>query len=290
MASATDVYVTLCYTTDGQPDLTQVISHTDVPGASLKTGWNQVQIAPAFAAKGTRMAVVITSAANHQIGMAAGGSYLDGTFFYTMDGVYYLGDFTKEMMLQIYGANFEANQVAINLGALNLEGGIRNIDLTARQIVPSSCQLIFEVLPNGTSTWLPITPESPLVPFASAPVLCQFRARFVGSPSAMLALCDGLRVDAGVRGRTSLSSRRWKLWKARRLRSVSSSRSRTTTRRLTPAPSSCTSARLLRPIRRAATTTLVDASISQYTIEADFTVPSTETLAIVVLGTTNFGC
>lgn len=182
VASATDVCLTLCKCTNGQPDLTKVISHNVIPGASLVTNWNVATIAPAFCAKGDRMAVVVTSAANHQIGMAPGGSYLDGTFMYTIDGTYFLGDFTKEIALLVYGAKFASSQVVINLGGLNLAGGIRDIDLTARMIVPASCQLVFEVLPVGTGTWLPIQQSTPLVPFANAPVQCSFRARFIGTP------------------------------------------------------------------------------------------------------------
>lgn len=185
LASATDVWITLCQCTGGQPDLSKTLSHAVMAGSGLKVGWNVVTVPPVFCAKGDRMAVVVTTAANHQIGLAPAGSYLDGTFFYTLDGTYYLGDFTKEMALLVYGAQFSSNQVTIEFGALNLAGGIRNIDLAARQVVPNSCNLIFEVLPAGTGTWLPITPDSPLVPFQSAPVLCRFRARFIGTPSIM---------------------------------------------------------------------------------------------------------
>jgi hypothetical protein len=131
------------------------------------------------------MAVVAISNANHNIGMGPAGSYLDGTFFYSLDSAYFLGDFTKEMYLEIWGAEFTSNQVSIQLTALNLAGGIRNIDLTVRAQIPASCNIIYEVQPSGSGLWLPITPDDPLVPFANAPVLCAFRARFVGSPDIM---------------------------------------------------------------------------------------------------------
>lgn len=185
LASATDIWVTLCQCTNGQPDLTKTLAHVVMSGNTLGVGWNTVSIPPVFTAKGDRMAVVITTAANHQIGLAPAGSYLDGTFFYTLDGAYYLGDFTKEMALLVYGAQFASNQVTIEFDALNLAGGIRNIDLTARQVIPDSCNLIFEVLPAGTGAWLPITPDNPLVPFQNAPVLARFRARFIGTNAIM---------------------------------------------------------------------------------------------------------
>ena len=192
-APSGDIWVTLCQCTNGQPDLTQVICHVDVTSTSLVVGWNTVSIQPTFVAKGARMAVVLTTGVGHQLGMAAAGSYLNGTFFYSQDGAYYLGDYTKEIALQIYSADFSGvgNQVTIEFAALNLAGGIRDIDLTARMIVPDSCQLLFEVMPTGTGTWLPITQDAPLVPFQNAPVLARFRARFVGTSNVMPGITMG---------------------------------------------------------------------------------------------------
>lgn len=182
VASPTDINIILCQCTNGQPDLTRVIANGTMAGNTIKSGaMNYLLINPSFAQKGQRLAVVVISNANHSIGMASAGSYLDGTFFYSLDSAYFLGDFTKEMVLEIWTAQFQSNQVAIQLTALNLAGGIRNIDLTIRAQIPASCQVIYEVLPSGTSLWLPITADNPLVPFASAPVLCSFRARFIGT-------------------------------------------------------------------------------------------------------------
>lgn len=184
-----DINMVLCLCTNGQPDMTQVIATGIIPSAQIvASGINYVTIAPTFLQKGQRAAVVLVSNANHQIGMAAAGSYMDGTFFYSLDGTYFLGDFTKELYLEIWTAQFSSNQVTIQLNSLNLAGGIRNIDLTVRAQIPASCELIYEVQPDGSSTWLPITADDPLVPFQNAPVLCAFRARFVGSSDIMPGL------------------------------------------------------------------------------------------------------
>lgn len=186
VSSPVDINIVLCQCTNGQPDLTRVIATGTMPGNTIQSGqMNYLLINPSFAQKGQRMAVVVISNANHSIGMAAAGSYLDGTFFYSLDSAYFLGDFTQEMVLEIWTAQFTSNQVTIQLTSLNLAGGIRNIDLTIRAQIPTSCQVVYEVLPSGTGTWLPITPDNPLVPFANAPVLCSFRARFVGSSDIM---------------------------------------------------------------------------------------------------------
>jgi hypothetical protein len=91
------------------------------------------------------------------------------------------------MVLEIWGAEFTTAQTTIEFSALSLPAGIRSIDLTARITIPDSCELVFEVMPDGTGTWLPVSidPTNPIAPFPNAPVLARFRGRFVGSPDIM---------------------------------------------------------------------------------------------------------
>lgn len=182
-----DISINLCQCTNGQPDLTMVIGTGILTSANLVVGMNYLEISPAFAVAGSRMAVTVISNANHQLGLAAAGSYLDGTFFYSLDGAYFLGDFTKEMMLEIFSAQFNTNQTTIEFNALSLQGGIRAIDLRAQTEIPGSCSLTYETQESGSGTWVPIavTPTAPGPPFSDAPVLMLFRGRFIGSPSIM---------------------------------------------------------------------------------------------------------
>ena len=78
--------------------------------ASIVVGWNTVTIPPTFMKKGSKYAVVLISNANHTLGMTSGQTYLDGTFFYSTDGIYYQGDITKDLMLQVWGANSTARR------------------------------------------------------------------------------------------------------------------------------------------------------------------------------------
>lgn len=175
-----DIHIALCEVTAGVPDLDKAIIKSTYAHANIGVGWNYLTIRPTFLQKGKRYGFVFVSNANHQIGMAAGQSYLDGTFFYSTDGIYYQGDLTKDMMLQVYGAKFDNAQVAIEFAPINLDGGFRDLDLLAEMWVPESTQLIFEVRPNGTGEWLPIVADNAGV-LATAPPLAQFRARFVGT-------------------------------------------------------------------------------------------------------------
>ncbi|UZE51127.1 hypothetical protein ONR75_11220 [Rhodopseudomonas sp. P2A-2r] len=175
-----DIHLALCEVTNGVPNLDRVVMKTVLPSASILIGWNRVSIPATFLAKGKRFAVVVVSNANHKIGMAEGQGYLDGTFFYSTDGVYYQGDLTKDMMLEIYGAKFDASQVAIEFAPINLDGGLRTIDILAEMWVPDSAQLVWEMRPNGSGEWQSLTPDNAGV-LGAAPALVQFRARFVGT-------------------------------------------------------------------------------------------------------------
>jgi hypothetical protein len=183
-AANEDIHIALCEVTAGQPDLDKVCMKTICPQASIVTGWNTLAIQPTFLAKGKRYAFVFISNANHQIGMTSGQSYLDGTFFYSTDGIYFLGDLTKDMMIQIYGAQFSAAQVAIEFAPINLDGGFRDVDILAEQWVPGSCELVYEMRPNGTGEWQPLIADNSSV-LGTAPPLAQFRARFVGTTDMM---------------------------------------------------------------------------------------------------------
>ena len=187
-AANENVFLTLCEVTNGVPDLDKVILHQTVDHASLVEGdWTRVEVVPTFLKAGKRYAVVLTSNANHRIGMASGENYLDGTFFYSTDGAYFQGDLTKDLLLELWGARFIAPQVTVELDALNLDGGIRNIDLLAGSVVPASTKLVFEVQPGGSGAWVPLTVDD-LTAFNSTPPLCRFRARFVGTKDIMPGL------------------------------------------------------------------------------------------------------
>ncbi len=183
-AANEDIHIALCEVTAGQPDLEKVVLKTVYAQQNIVTGWNLCPIQPTFLAKGKRYAFVFISNANHQIGMTNGQSYLDGTFFYSTDGIYYMGDLTKDMMIQVYGAQFASSQVAIEFAPINLDGGFRDIDILAEQWVPGSCELVYEMRPNGTGEWQSLTQDNSGV-LAVAPPLAQFRARFVGTRDMM---------------------------------------------------------------------------------------------------------
>ncbi len=184
---AENIHMALCEVTNGQPDKSKTVAYAVLDEGDIVAGWNKIAIPPTFLAKGRRYGIVLVSNADHQVGISSGQTFLDGTFFYSTDGAYYLGDLTKDLNFRIYGAEFAAPQVTLEFETINLDGGFRDIDILAHMWVPDSCQLIFEVRPGGAGDWLQLTEEN-LDALSGAPVLAQFRGRFVGTRDMMPAL------------------------------------------------------------------------------------------------------
>lgn len=177
---AENIVVNLCEVTNGMPDPDKSLAHYVYAHGNIAIGWNEIEVTPVYFQKGKRYALVLTSNANHKVGMTSGNNYIEGTFFYSTDGQYFLGDLTKDLMFRIYGAKFAAPQVTIEFGTINLDGGFRNVDVMSNMWTPDSSDLIFEIRPGGSGDWLPLTSDNADA-LASAPVLAQFRARFVGT-------------------------------------------------------------------------------------------------------------
>ena len=186
-ASNDAINLTVCEITAGVPDLSKVISHQVIDTTGLQSGqWVRASIVPTFLSGGKKYGLVLTSNANHKIGMASGQQYIDGTFFYSTDGSYYLGDLTKDMMFEVWGAKFNAPQVTIELEAWNLDGGIKAIMVNMDSIIPASTDLVFEVQPNGAGEWIPLQAGEDA--FASTPPLVRARLRFSGTRDMMPGL------------------------------------------------------------------------------------------------------
>jgi len=186
-AGSGNIYLTLCETTNGAPDLSKCIMHTAVAYEDLKVYPNQtlVSIPPTYLKAGGRYAIVWTTNADHWLAMASGNSYAQGTFFYSTDGAYYQGDLTKDVMLSLNFAQFANPRVVIDLQPLQLDGGICNIDINADMIVSAATQLVFEVQVN--SNWVPLTQINTQA-LIGLPPLLPLRAVFVGTSDIMPGL------------------------------------------------------------------------------------------------------
>ncbi|MEI2387475.1 hypothetical protein [Breoghania sp. JC706] len=177
-----NVHLTLCeLTPSGTPDLSNAIQQVTVDFLDLKQYPTATTVAftPTYLTAGKRYAAVLTTQGDHYIGMADGGDYLAGTFFYSTDGAYYAGDITKDMMFGLRFAKFATSRVAVDLQPLNLNGGIAGIDLLSSMVVPDACDLTFQVQLN--TGWVPVS-EISTNALVGLPPLLPLQAIFQGTP------------------------------------------------------------------------------------------------------------
>jgi len=177
-----NVNVAICELTDsGTPRLSRTIYQGTLAYLDMRT-WPNVTtfpIAPTYLEAGKRYAVVLTTNGDHYVGMASGGAYLAGTFFYSTDGAYFAGDLTKDMMFGLRFARFANSRVVVDMQPLNLDGGISDIDILAGMIVPEATGLTFQVQVN--SAWRPLSSISKDA-LVGLPPLLPLQVVFQGTP------------------------------------------------------------------------------------------------------------
>ena len=99
-------YLHLCETDLGLPDPSRCLGSTQVEAANLKKR-SQGGVAfafeqPVFLEAGKRYALLLTTAGDHQVSTVQGTEYTHGTLFYSTDGAYHQGDFTKDLMMRFH--------------------------------------------------------------------------------------------------------------------------------------------------------------------------------------------
>lgn len=197
VANTGNVRIILTRTVGGKPNMDEVIAETTVDAADLVRGtdarraadWTRIPFVPTYLAAGERYSVVIITGGDHFVGLTRGVNYGAGTLFYSTDGAFFMGDLTLDLMIKTNFASFENSRLEVDLGSLNLSGGINDIDIVYEGIVPDGTEFYFEIRPQGSSRWFRLG-EGEDNPFAGLPALVNFRAVFMGTKD----LAPGLRL------------------------------------------------------------------------------------------------
>jgi len=182
------VYIHICETENGVPRLNRCLASVSLSPSLLNLYPTETAFElpdPVFLKAGTRYALVITTTGDHQVAIVAGSAYLAGTLFYCTDGDYYSGDLTKDLMLNLYFAKFNATYAQVNLEPLSLAGGIADIDLLASMFKPDATELFLEYQIAGK--WYPLNTAN-AANLVALPTLLPIRLTFVGSEDVMPAL------------------------------------------------------------------------------------------------------
>ncbi len=182
------VYIHICETKNGVPDLSKTLAEASLSPSLLKIYPEETSFVlpkPVFLKAGKRYALVITTTGDHRVAVVSGSVYLQGTLFYSSDGEYYAGDLTKDLMVNLYFAKFNASFAQVNLTPISLSGGIADLNLLASVIKPESTEFFLEYQYN--SKWWPLSPDT-ADNLKSLPALLPLRAVFVGSEDVMPAI------------------------------------------------------------------------------------------------------
>ncbi len=182
------VYLAICETHKGMPDPSKTLILTSLEPSEIKKYPEETIFTlprPVFLTAGKRYAFILITAGDHAVATVSGQEYTEGTLFYSMDGEYYQGDFTKDLMMKLYYAKFKNTFVTVELTPASLSDGIADIDITLNAIEPENTELIVEYQYNGK--WYPVAPET-VENFAGLPAMLPLRLRFVGSTTLMPAV------------------------------------------------------------------------------------------------------
>jgi hypothetical protein len=193
LANSGSLTVSICEVTKfGTPNLNSVISHTTIDRSQMQAypAETVVGLQPVFLQAGKRYAILLTTAADHWVGMTKGEDFTQGTFFYVLDGSYAQGDGTRDLMFNLYRAKFRQNRTVVEFSSLSLAGGMLSIDINADVIAPNSTQLTYEIKPEGSGTWYNLLDVNNymLGQGGSIPVLTGFRAVLTGTVDMMPVL------------------------------------------------------------------------------------------------------
>jgi hypothetical protein len=195
-AASGDVNVLVCETAYGMPDLTRVISRTVLPVADMKVGAvgdnaalpglieSTVPITPTYLVAGRRYAIVLVTTGDHYVAMTnSDNGVVQGTFFTSTDGAFFAGNLVDDLKMRLYFAKFERTRLSVELTALQLAGGILDLDILNEGITPPACRTDFEVQVAGA--WVPLdgVPNGPNL--SGLPAILPLRATLTGTTDLM---------------------------------------------------------------------------------------------------------
>ncbi len=187
VSEAGDVNLMLCETDLGQPDVKKVIGKVTLAPTEL-TGGRKANLftfdQPVFVEAGNLYAIVLITQGSHKIALTQGTQYTQGTLFYSTDGVYYQGDFTKDFMLRLHFAKFSNPLTRVELTSLDLDGGIADLDFNLGLLEPANTEMTIEFRKEGDSLWYPMEVGN-AAQLNGLPPLLHLRAAFKGDESVM---------------------------------------------------------------------------------------------------------
>ena len=193
------VHVLICEVNEsGAPDYKRCIARTTVAQDAMRIYpvATKASFLPTYLAKGKRYAIVLQTAGNHFVSLVHNNKFAQGSLFSSTDGVWGIGDLTKDMAFRINCAKFNTNHCTVRLLDLELSGGIAEVDLNFDSTRPPGTTIHFEIQKDGV--WMPLGyyENNPLL---GLPASLQFRVVLIGTTDEM----PGIGVASNSRAYTS---------------------------------------------------------------------------------------
>lgn len=195
-AAAGDVTVLVTETAFGIPDLSRVISRTTLPVLDIQVGAistevglpslveTKLPITPTFLTAGRRYAIVLVTTGDHYVAMTnTDNGVVQGTFFVSTDGAFFAGNLVDDMKMRLYFARFERTRLSVELTALQLAGGILDLDVLHPGVTPPACRTDIEVQVNGA--WVALDGEANGPDLSGLPALLPLRVTLTGTTDLM---------------------------------------------------------------------------------------------------------
>jgi hypothetical protein len=195
-SAAGDVTVLVTETAFGMPDLARVISRTTLPVADIQVGAisteaglpslveTRLPITPTFMTAGRRYAVVLVTTGDHYVALTdSDNGVVQGTFFVSTDGAFFSGNLVDDLKMRLYFAHFERTRVSVELEALQLAGGILDLDVLHPGVTPPACRTDIEVQVNGA--WVALDGEEAGPDLSGLPAILPVRMTLTGTTDLM---------------------------------------------------------------------------------------------------------
>jgi len=195
-ANAGDVTVLITETAFGMPDLSRVISRTTLALQDIQVGAvsteaglpslveTRVPITPTFLTAGRRYAVVLITTGDHYVAMTnTDNGVVQGTFFISTDGAFFSGNLVDDLKMRLYFARFERTRLSVELTALQLAGGILDIDVMHEGVTPPACRVDIEAQVNGA--WVALEGEGDGPDLSGLPGILPLRVTLTGTTDLM---------------------------------------------------------------------------------------------------------
>jgi len=166
---------------DGSPNFDMMLNIATIPYADLSLGASpspKYPFPPTYLKTGKRYGLVVITAANHWVYVSDQQADAAGTMFFMTGGGYFQADPSKNILIDLYFANFDVPRTEIVFNPVQLLNGIAALDIMLKAIVPDQCSITFLVQVGGI--WRLFDPALPS-PLATLPTSVPIKAVLLGT-------------------------------------------------------------------------------------------------------------